>query len=177
MVGSIISGAVGGALQIGSSIYGQVKSNQFNAQAQKELQNRRDENRRWYNQKMSEDYMMRSDVQNVLRKQRELLNEQYQRARATNIVAGGTDESLALQQQEANKTMGDTMADIAANASAYKDNVEQQFRAQEDSLSQQQQQIYSNKANQVAQAASQAASAGAGLLSSGLEGITKVKNN
>lgn len=176
MVGSIISSAFGGAIQLGSAIYGQVKSNQYNKQAQDELQARRNENKQWYNQKMNEDYMMRSDVQNVLRKQRELLNEQYQRARATNIVAGGTDESLALQQQAANKVMGDTMADIAANASAHKDNVEQQYRAQEANLSQQQQQIYSNQANQVAQAASQAASSGAGLLSSGLEGITKVKS-
>lgn len=177
MVGSIISSTLGGALQVGSAIYGQIKSNQYNKQAQDELQARRDENKQWYNQKMNEDYMMRSDVQNVLRKQRELLNEQYQRARATNIVAGGTDESLALQQQAANKTMGDTMADIAANASAYKDNVEQQYRAQENNLSQQQQQIYTNQAKQVAQAASQAGQAGGTLLASGLEGITKVKNN
>lgn len=176
MVGSIISAAVGGAIQLGSSIYGQVKSNQLNKQAQDELSARRAENKNWYNQKMNEDYMMRSDVQNVLRKQRELLQEQYQRARATNIVAGGTDESLALQQREANKAMGDTMADIAANASAYKDNVEQQYRAQENASSQQQQQIYANQANQIAQAASQAGSAGAGLLSSGLQGITKVKS-
>lgn len=175
MVGSIISSALGGALQVGSAIYGQVKSNQLNKQAQAELDQRRNENKQWYQQKMNEDYMMRSDVQNVLRKQRELLNEQYQRARATNIVAGGTDESLALQQREANRTMGDTMADIAANASAYKDNVEQQYRAQESNLSQQQQQIYANQANQVAKAAGQASSFGGNLLASGLEGITKVK--
>ena len=175
MVGSIISSALGGAMQVGSAIYGQVKSNQLNKQAEAELQNRRAENKNWYNQKMNEDYMMRSDVQNVLRKQRELLDEQYKRARATNLVAGGTDESLALQQQAANQTMGNTMADIAANASSYKDNVEQQYRAQENSLSQQQQQIYSNQANQVAAAASQAAKSGASLLASGLEGITKVK--
>ena len=175
MVGSITSSALGGALQIGSAIYGQIKSNQLNKQAQAELDARREENKNWYNQKMNEDYMMRSDVQNVLRKQRELLDEQYKRAKASNIVAGGTDESLALQQQAANKTMGDTMADIAANASAYKDNVEQQYRNQENSLSQRQQQIYANQANAVASAAGQASKAGAGLLASGLEGITKVK--
>lgn len=177
MIGSIISGVVGGALQVGSTIYGQAKANQLNKQAQSELQARRNENKQWYNQKMNEDYMMRSDVQNVLRKQRELLNEQYQRARATNIVAGGTDESLALQQQAANKAMGDTMSDIAANASTYKDNIEQQYRSQENNLSQQQQQIYANQANQVTQAASQAAQSGASLLASGLEGITKVDKN
>lgn len=175
MVGSIISSVLGGALQVGSAIYGQAKSNQFNRQAEAELKNRRAENRQWYNQKMNEDYMMRSDVQSVLRKQRELLDEQYRRARATNVVAGGTDESLALQQQAANQTMGDTMADIAANASTHKDNVEQQYRAQADSLSQQQQQIYTNKANAVAQAAGQGISAGAGMLTSGLEGISTIK--
>lgn len=175
MVGSIISSALGGAMQVGSAIYGQVKSNQLNRKAQEEQDARRAENKRWYEQKMNEDYMMRSDVQNVLRKQRELLDEQYKRARATNLVAGGTDESLALQQQAANQTMGNTMADIAANASSYKDNVENQYRAQENANSQQQQQIYTNQANQVAQAASQGVASGANLLQSGLEGITKVK--
>lgn len=177
MIASAISAGLGGLMQVGSTIYGLAESSRLNKEAQGELNKRRSENQQWYNQKMNEDYMMRSDVQNVLRKQRELLDEQYKRARATNIVAGGTDESLALQQREANRVMGDTMADIAANASAYKDNVEQQYRAQENSLSQQQQQIYTNQANAVASAAGQAAGAGANLLQSGLEGITKVKNN
>lgn len=175
MVSSLISAGLGGALQLGSTIYGLAESSRVNNLAQKEQDKRRAENKQWYNQKKNEDYMMRSDVQNVLRKQRELLDEQYKRARATNIVAGGTDESLALQQREANKIVGDTMADIAANASAYKDSVEQQYRAQENALSEQQQQIYTNRANAIASAASQSAGAGANLLQSGLEGITKVK--
>ena len=36
MVGSIISSALGGAMQVGSAIYGQVKSNQLNRKAQEE---------------------------------------------------------------------------------------------------------------------------------------------
>jgi hypothetical protein len=110
-----------------------------------------------------------------LRKQRELLQEQYQRARATNIVAGGTDEALALQQQAANKTMGDTMANIAADASTYKDAIENQYRTQENALSAQQQQIYNNQATQVANAASQASQMGSNLLSTGLEGVVNAK--
>ena len=174
MIASAISAGLGGLMQVGSTIYGAAQSSRLNKQAQHELTGRRNENQQWYNQKMNEDYMMRSDVQNVLRKQRDLLDEQYKRSRATNIVAGGTDESLALQQREANRVMGDTMANIAANASAYKDNVEQQYRAQENNLSQQQQQIYANQANATAQAAGQAAGAGANLLSSGLSGITQI---
>lgn len=160
MVGAII----GAAAQVGSSIYGAVKSSQANKQAQAMIQNQRDENKRWYDQKMAEDYMQRSDVQNVLRKQRELLNEQYQRARATNVVAGGTDESLALQQQAANEAMGNTMADIAANASAYKDSIEQQYRAKDDAINRQLIGVQQAKAQSIANAAGQVGSAVGGLM-------------
>lgn len=165
MVGQIL----GAAAQIGSSIYGAIKSSQANKRAQQMIQNQRSENRKWYEQKMSEDYMQRSDVQNVLRKQRELLNEQYQRARATNIVAGGTDESLALQQQAANDSMGDTMANIAANAASYKEGVENQYRAQDAALNQQQIGIEQANAQAIAQAAGQMGSAVGGLVT-GIDG-------
>ena len=172
MVGQLI----GAAAQIGSSIYGAIKSSQANKRAEQMIQNQRDENKKWYDQKMAEDYMQRSDVQNVLRKQRELLNEQYQRARATNIVAGGTDESLALQQQAANETMGDTMANIAANASDYKDSIEQQYRANDAALNQQQIGVEQGKAQSIAQAAGQVGSAVSGLMTGGVEDrITKKK--
>lgn len=172
MVAGIVSAGIGGLMQLGSSIYGAVASAKQNKKAQAELDARREENKRWYEMKMNEDYTMRSDVQNVLRKQRELLDEQYKRARATNVVAGGTDESLALQQQAANAQMGETMANIAENAASYKDSVENAYRAQQDSLSQQQQQIYTDQANATAAAASQASNAGAKLLGGGLEIIS-----
>lgn len=173
MVGSIISAGLGAATQLGSMIGGLVSSKKQNDNAQKELDARKKENDEWYNLKKSEDYLMRSDVQNTLRKQRELLNEQYQRARATNIVAGGTNESLALQQEAANEAMGETMSDIAANASAYKDNVEAQNRQSKSDLSTQQQNIYANRAAAVSQAASQAANMGGALLGAGLEGVVQ----
>lgn len=173
MIGSAITAGVGGLLSLGTTIAGLVGSKKQNDKAQAELDRRRQENQQWYNRKMNEDYMMRSDVQNVLRKQRELLQEQMRTARATNIVAGGTDESLALQQAQANKTLGDTMADIASNASAYKDNVEQKYRTAETGLSEQQQQIHNNRAAAITQAASQAANIGGNILSTGLSGVVE----
>lgn len=140
------------------------------------IQNQRDENQKWYDQKIAEDYTQRSDVQNILRKQRDLLNEQYQRARATNIVAGGTDESLALQQQAANEAMGDTIAGIAANASNYKDSIENQYRAQDAALNQQQIGVEQANAQTIAQAAGQMGSAVGGLVTGGVtDTITKKK--
>lgn len=164
MVGQILSAAA----QVGSSIYGAIKSSQANERAEQMIQNQRDENKKWYDQKMAEDYMQRSDVQNVLRKQRELLDEQYKKARATNIVAGGTDESLALQQQAANDAMGETMANIASNAADYKESVENQYRTQDADLNQQQIGVEQAKAQSIAQAAGQVSAAIGGLMTGGV---------
>lgn len=164
MVGAIISAAA----QVGSSIYDAIKSSQANKRAEDLLRNQRDENRKWYETRMAEDYTRRADVQNILRKQRELFQDQYKRARATNVVAGGTDESLALQQAGANETMGETMADVAANAADYKDAVEQQFREKDDAYNQQQIAMEQNKAQQIANAAGQMGSAVSGLVSGGM---------
>ena len=165
MIGAI----AGAAIQAGSSIYGAIKSSQANKRANDLIQSERDANRKWYEEKMAEDYMQRADVQNVLRKQRELLNEQYQRARATNVVAGGTDESLALQQEAANETLGETTADIASQAADYKESVENQYRAKDSALNQQQVSVYQNEASQIAQAAGQMGKAASGLVTAGLD--------
>ena len=156
--------AIGGVAALGSAIYGGITSSKANNKARDLIQQQRSDNKAWYNTKMAQDYTQRADVQAAIKRQRELLNEQYNRARATNVVAGGTDESLALQQQAANKSLSDTMTDIAAQSSAYKDNVEQQYRAQDAALNQQQVQNYQQQAAQAAQAASQGVNAGIGLM-------------
>lgn len=162
------SAIIGGVAALGSAIYGGIKSAQANNNARRLIERQRDDNRGWYNLRMSQDYTQRADVQAAIKRQRELLNEQYQRAKATNVVAGGTDEALALQQQAANKSVSDTMTDIAAQAANYKDNVEQQYRAQDAALNQQQVQNYQQQAAQTAQAASQGVNAGLGMLGNGL---------
>jgi len=149
-----LAGAIGGA----------VRSAQFGEQSRKLIQDQRNENRRWYDRRMAEDYTMRSDAQALLKRQRELLDEQYKRAKATNVVAGGTDESLALQKQAANKSLSDTMTNIAANASAHKDNIEAQYRAQDAALNQQQAADLKQQSANAAQAGGQMANAGLNLM-------------
>lgn len=169
MVGAII----GAAAQVGSSIYGAIKSSQANKRAEQLLKNQRDENQKWYDQQMAADYTQRTDVQNILRKQRELFDEQYQKAKAANVVGGGTDESLALQKAAANEAMGETMADIAAQASDYKDSVEEQYRAKDDALNQQQIANERAKAQNIAAAAGQMGSAVSGLMNNLGAGASK----
>lgn len=172
----LISGIAGAVGALGSSIYGAIASSKANKKAQELIQGQRNENRDWYNTKMAEDYTQRSDAQAVINKQRELLNEQYKNARATQVVSGSSDASLAMQKAAANDAMAQTMSDIAANAANYKDQVEQQYRQQDAALNQQQAQMYANQAQATAQAAGQAVNAGANLLGASIgNGVKKTK--
>lgn len=168
MVGTIL----GTAAQVGGAIYGAVKSSEANKKAMDLIQAQRDENKKWYEAKMAEDYTKRADVQNVLRKQRDLFNEQYQRAKATNLVAGGTDESLALQQQGANQTMGETMANVAAQGASYKDEAETAYRTQDAALKKQEIGVYNDQADAIAKAAGQMGKAASGLASGAVKGLS-----
>lgn len=159
----MVTAAIGAGLSLASAIYGGIKSSQANNRARRLIQQQRDDNRRWYDTRMAEDYTMRTDAQAAINRQRELLNEQYDRARRTGVVSGATDEAMAMQKEAANKAVSDTTTEIASQASAYKDNVERQFRAQDAALNQQQVQNNQQQAAQTAQAASQAVNAGINL--------------
>lgn len=165
----LLTSIIGGAGALGSAIYGAISSSKANNQARKLIQEQRDDNRRWYDTKMNQDYTLRADVQNALTRQRELLDEQMKRANANKIVGGGSDESAALAKDSANKSVAEATADIAAAGANYKDNVEQQYRAQDAALNQQQAQSYQNQAAEAAKAAAQGVNAGLNLVGVGAQ--------
>lgn len=158
---------LGGAAALGSAIYGAIKSSKYNKQADRLIQNQRDDNKRWYDVKMSQDYTQRADVQNAINRQREMLDEQYKRAQQTAKVAGGSDAALAAQKEAANKSLSDTMSNVASNAADYKDKVESQYRQQDAALNQQQAEQARQKAQAAAAAASQGVNAGLNLVGIG----------
>lgn len=170
--------AVGAAASLASSILGAVKSANAGKKANALINTQRADNKKWYDTQMGQDYLQRSDAQAILKKQKELLDAQYDRARATNAVVGGTDEALAMQQAKANETLADTMTNMAAQSSAYKDSIEQQYRQQDAALAQQQIAQAKGQSQQIAQAAGQGVSAGLNLMGSaiGAGGIKKSKN-
>lgn len=145
---------------LAGAAYGAIKSGQANRQADKIRKGIRDDNKRWYDIEMARDYTQRADVQAAIKKQRELLQEQYRNARSTNIVAGGTDEARALQQQAANKSLSDTTTNIAARATDYKDSVDRQYRQTDQALAQQAAQSKNQHAAEMAQASSQMVNSG-----------------
>lgn len=165
-----MSELIGVGLALGSAIISSIASASQNNKARNLVSQQKRENDEWYKTKMSSDYTQRSDAQALLNKQREMLAEQYKRARATNAVAGGSEESLAAQKQVAAQTAGDTITNIASQASAYKDNVEQQYRATDNALTQQQVQTHQQQAKEIARAGAQAVNAGVSLIGASTTG-------
>ena len=159
-MGGVPGAIIGTAVGLGSAIYGGIKSSQQANAARKLIEQQRDDNRKWYQARSAEDYTMRSDAQAALTKQRELLAEQYSNARATNIVAGGSDESLTEQKMAANRSLAQTTSDIAADASKWKDSIENAYRSQDAALNQQQAADLMTQSGNTAAAASQAVNAG-----------------
>lgn len=174
---SAIAAGVGALGSLGSAIYGSIKSSKYNNQANALLNGIKESNKEWYNTRMSEDYTQRADVQATINKQRELLQQQYNNARRTNAVAGGTDESLALQKAGANASLANTASEIAAGSAAYKQGVEQQYRSADAALAQQQAQVAQQQADRTAQAAGQATNAGLNLIGLGLADTNGVKKD
>lgn len=164
----MVTAAIGAGLSLASAIYGGIKSAAANNRARKLIQQQRDANKRWYDTKMAEDYTLRTDAQAAINRQRELLNEQYNRARKTGVVSGATNEAVAMQKEAANKALSDTTSEIASQASAYKDNVEARYKSEDSALNQQQVQNNQQQAAQTAQAASQAVNAGINMVGNSL---------
>lgn len=170
---------IGGAVALGSAIGGAVASSVENKKARQLIQDQRDENERWYNINMSRDYTQRSDVQNILNRQKELLDEQTKRQQGLNAVAGmqGGLEAVAAQKQANANSIASSTADIAANASDWKDQVEAQYRQQDAALNQQQAQLHQQQGQQIASAASQAVNAGVNLAGTGIKYADNIKKD
>lgn len=160
----MVTAAISAAAALGSALYGGIKSSRANREYESMIRGRMLDNERWYNIKKSQDYTRRSDVQAENTKLRELLEKMTDRARATNVVAGGTDQSLASSLASANSSIAQAYADSAARASEYNDAIEREYRQQESALVQQREKNLQQQAANAAQAASQSTNSGLRLL-------------
>lgn len=157
------SAIIGGSIALASAIGGTIASGQENTKAINLIPKAIDKNEAWYNQVRGEQGIDRLEAQAAIKKQQQTLEEQLRRTRKINTVAGGTDASLALQQQGANSSLAQTYTNIAANESRRKDAAEERYLQQDAALNQQLMQAHEQRAAQISQAAGQAVNAGLNL--------------
>ena len=175
-----VLGAASLALGIGSSLFGANKAKKAARRAQAENQYRTNAEKAWYGKNYNTDYLDTKAGQNLIRRAQEVQDEYIRKADGAAAVGGGTAASVAQAKESANKAMGDTIANIAAQDTSRKQHVEDAHLANTQQLSRERQQIEQQKAQATSDAAQNASNAlfnfGVNQLGSELEG-TKFQNN
>lgn len=176
-----VLGAASLALGVGSSIFGANKAKKAARKAQKENTYRSNAEKAWYDKNYNTDYLDTKAGQNLMRRAKEVQDEYVRKANGAAAVGGGTAASVAMAKEAANKAMGDTIANVAAQDTARKQHVEDAHLANTQQLSRERQQIEQQKAQATSDAAQNASnalmSAGVNQLGSQLEGAKAVKTN
>lgn len=175
-----VLGAASLALGIGSSLFGANKAKKAARRAQAENQYRTNAEKAWYDKNYNTDYLDTKAGQNLMRRAQEVQDEYIRKADGAAAVGGGTAASVAQAKESANKAMGDTIANIAAQDTSRKQHVEDAHLANTQQLSRERQQIEQQKAQNTSDAAQNASNAlfnfGVNQLGSELEG-TKLQNS
>ena len=142
------------AAGVASSIFGGAKAAKAAREAERKLAAEKAANDAWYRRRYNEDYIDTAAGQNMLRQLREAALDDWKRESGAAAVAGGTDAAVAMAKERGNKMVGNAIANIAANDTARKDNVDAAYRAENSRLTQQQIQNDKERAAAISQAAS-----------------------
>ena len=148
---------------IGSAIYGAAKSAKYNRAAQQQLTDNYMDTQRVLQSELRKDYTSRTDFQNILNRQRELLDEYTKRERGVNAVIGGNDSAVFAQKKANAASVANTMSNIAGRAATYKEGVQNKILANDANYTQQMANLKLQQGQTVANAAGQVTGAMAGL--------------
>lgn len=170
-----ILGAASLALGVGSSLFGANKAKKAARRAQAENQYRTNAEKAWHDKNYNTDYLDTKAGQNLMRRAQEVQDEYIRKADGAAAVGGGTAASVAMAKESANKAMGNTIANVAAQDTSRKQHVEDAHLANTQQLSRERQQIEQQKAQNTSDAAQNASNAlfnfGVNQLGSELEGV------
>lgn len=161
------------ALGAASSILGGLASSRAAKRAEELRQQQDARNDAWFARKYNESYIDTAAGRNAIRQAVDYGKTMTKRAEGAAAVTGGTDAAVAQAKEGANKMIGDTIGNLAAQDTQRKDAAEQTHLAQQAQSTAQQMQTQQTKANAIAQVASGASNAliqGAALMGSGSGG-------
>ena len=147
-----IGSLIGAGLKVGSAIFGGIKQRRAAKNMQARVKKQLKENEDWYNRRYNEDATQRADAQRLITLTQDAMRRSNQAAAGAAAVTGGTTESVAAAKAASNQAMADTTSQIAADAEARKDAIEQQYMANKANLNEQLNQIDLMKAHNTAQA-------------------------
>ena len=173
MLLSAIGTGLGLAGSIGSAIFGGSKAAKAAKKADRLIEQQEKDNQAWFDRRYNEDYSQTAEAQNLLNYAREQAEKLFKRAEGAAAVTGATEESVARAKQSANDMLAQTASNIAAQGTARKDAIEQQYLNTKNSLTEKQVDNLKQKAQNITTAAGQASSAFGSILPSALDKLFK----
>lgn len=142
----MIGAAIGAGVSLATSIFGGSKAAKQRKKMERYLNQQDTDNKAWYNANALSDYTQRSDTQNLMRQLRDTMGKQNKIAANTAVVTGATPEQQAVQQEQSNKVISDTFANIGSMGQQWKDGVTDKYLARKDNIAQQRMGMMGQKA-------------------------------
>lgn len=159
MIGSL----VGLGLSAVGSIFGGISASKAMKQVKKNLQAQKQANQDWYDRRYNEDATQRADAQRILTMTEESIKNRNRQAAGAQAVMGGTEESVAAAKAANNQALADAASQIAVNAEARKDQIEQNYQQKDAQINDALNNLEINKAQAISSAGLGMAQAGAGI--------------
>ena len=169
------------ALGAASSILGGVSSAAAARRAERLRKEQDARNAAWFARKYNESYIDTAAGRNAIRQATDYARTMTKRAEGAAAVAGGTDAAVAQAKEGANKMVGDTIGQLAAQDTARKESAEATYMQQQEQSTAQQIANQQQRAAGISQAAAGASNAliqGAAILgSTGGNGATNASGS
>ena len=143
-------GLIGSAIGAAGSIFGGVSASKAMKQMKANIEAQRKKNQDWYDRRYNEDATQRADAQRILTQTEQSIKNRNQQAAGAQAVMGGTEESTAATKAANNQALADATSQIAVNADARKDQIEQTYQQNEANYVNQLNQLEQGKASAVA---------------------------
>ncbi len=159
LFGSIAGGALGAV----GSIFGSISASKAMKKVKKNLQAQKQANQDWYDRRYNEDATQRADVQRILTKTEESIRNRNRQVAGVQAVMGGTEESVAAAKAANNQALADATSQMAVNAEARKDQIEQTYQQNDARLNDALNNLEINKAQAISSAVQGVAQTGAGI--------------
>lgn len=161
----MIGALLGAATSVGSSIIGGLQAAKQARKAKAEMETERQRTNNLYNNLINQDYTQTAEAQSMLTAAKEQAMDQIRAARGAQAVMGGTEESVAAAQQQANDAYASAVSKIAAQGTARKDAYINAMDSRLSDISKEYVNLYNNRAQQNTLAANEGMKAGMGLVS------------
>ena len=150
MVG--LGSAIGAGMQAAGAIAGGIIQTRAMNKVGANLAKQETENLEWYNRRFNEDATQRADAQRLLTMTTKAMRENNRSAAGAAAVGGSSEESVAAAKAANNQMLADVTGNLAAQADARKDAIEQQYMATRTDLYNQQNALEQQKAAATQQA-------------------------